>query len=447
MDFDLNEANLLFAETVNASPHVERLMRTLCREIGPRPSASEGMKQAQVFLAEQWRELGAVGVHTEPVSMPAWDEGEATLEVIAPVRRTFDTLGCINSASGSVEAPLLDAGALTYDDLYALGEAAHGAGLLARGHMFGQQGAEPLQKKVSVAEAAGAAAVILTGSHPDQPAIYFINRSAVPVLNVSEQAGKELAELCRGGRARAKLQASGRARAARCANLVGQLGPDDADTDLIVTCAHLDSFFLAPGAVDDASGIVSITEIARALAPLAASFRRTLRLIAFTGEEYGYAGSKAYVREHAGELDRIRFVLSQDCLFDTTAKGMAVMWSPSMHEYITAAMAGLHPELDVRNFFCMSSDYLPVMLAGVPAGRPADWTKAAMADTHTRLDTDDRVDIPSLKANAVVFGRLLLKLLTDPKPLPAHRNSPDRVRELARRDGAAEQLRWQIALT
>ncbi|HET9986911.1 MAG TPA: M20/M25/M40 family metallo-hydrolase, partial [Kofleriaceae bacterium] len=73
--------------------------------------------------------------------------------------------------------------------------------------------------------------------------------------------------------------------------------------EVIVLGGHLDSIAMggissnAPGADDDASGIATLTEIARAL--LAADYRpeRTIKIIAYEAEEVGLLGSQAIVRD------------------------------------------------------------------------------------------------------------------------------------------------------
>jgi hypothetical protein len=86
------------------------------------------------------------------------------------------------------------------------------------------------------------------------------------------------------------------------------------------------------------------------------------------------------------------------------------------------------------------------MLAGVPAARPADWHNSFPQWTHAVEDTDDEVPVAWLQSNALIYSRLLLKLLTDPGVLPARRNSSKKIKELVQRDGAAEALRWQVLL-
>ena len=59
---------------------------------------------------------------------------------------------------------------------------------------------------------------------------------------------------------------------------------------------------------------------------------------------------------------------------------------------------------------------------------------------HTRQDTDDKVPVEWLRANAQVFAPLLLRVLTDPESLPFSRKTPSEVRMLLREEGAEDIL-------
>lgn len=133
-------------------------------------------------------------------------------------------------------------------------------------------------------------------------------------------------------------------------------------------------------------------------------------------------------------------------MFESTAQGVAVMGAPKLRNYIANGLRRSHPRVEVRNLFCMSSDYLPFLLAGVPAGRPADWRNSFPSWTHTVLDTEEKVPARWLKSNADVCANILLRMLTDPKPLPSQRKSPEEVQKLVVRENAAEPLRWQVLL-
>lgn len=81
-------------------------------------------------------------------------------------------------------------------------------------------------------------------------------------------------------------------------------------SELVVIGAHLDSTAAndfpyqpatdpAPGADDDASGVVGVLEVARVLKALADQVKpqRTIRFVLFNAEEQGMRGSRAYTRD------------------------------------------------------------------------------------------------------------------------------------------------------
>lgn len=84
----------------------------------------------------------------------------------------------------------------------------------------------------------------------------------------------------------------------------------------ILLTAHLDSITgedpteNAPGADDNATGVATLMEAARVLR--AYSFKRTIKIVFFTGEELGLHGSQAYVAQHEDELKHIVGVINLD---------------------------------------------------------------------------------------------------------------------------------------
>lgn len=78
----------------------------------------------------------------------------------------------------------------------------------------------------------------------------------------------------------------------------GTTHPDE----VVVLSAHLDSkslskpFIQAPGADDNATGAATLLEAVRLFRFY--SFQRTIKVIWFSGEEWGMLGSQAYVKDH-----------------------------------------------------------------------------------------------------------------------------------------------------
>lgn len=438
----LNRANTDIAGMINTSPHGEQLMKLLC-QIGPRPTGSAAMWRATKFLSKKWIEFGAANVHTEEVPVVAWDECKSQLELIAPTYRSYESLQCINTASGMAEGKLLDVGRGDVETVHQLNETVHGAILLTKGHEISGGKYDPVHKRVCLLEDIGAAGVILVSQQHNLPAIHYMypnNPITIPVVSVSEMDGKNLAELAGDQDARVRIETEGHAYQTKCFNLVAEIGRKHKSQEKVILSAHLDSFYIAPGAFDNLAGVVTMTEIARSLAPFRDNFTRTLRIIAFTGEEYGFAGSKCYVRNHVDEMEYVQFVLNLDGLFNKTAEGLAVFWSPEMRGYIERALRKVHPEVDVRNHFGMSSDYLSFMLQGIPAGRPAHWQGSFPLWGHTSEDTDDKIPVEWLRSNAIVCARVLLKMLTDKESLPSKQKTYDQVCALLQQENAQDLI-------
>jgi len=85
-------------------------------------------------------------------------------------------------------------------------------------------------------------------------------------------------------------------------NVIGEI-PGQSD-EIIVIGGHLDSWDLATGAIDDASGIAITTAAAKLVGDLRGKPKRTIRVVMWGAEEVGVHGGKAYAQQHADEIDR-----------------------------------------------------------------------------------------------------------------------------------------------
>ena len=99
------------------------------------------------------------------------------------------------------------------------------------------------------------------------------------------------------------------------AEKTGETYPDD----IVIICAHYDStspaasrLTLAPGADDNASGTAAVLEAARILALYPLDF--TIRFIAFSAEEWGLYGSRAYATAAGLAGERIIGVINLDMI-------------------------------------------------------------------------------------------------------------------------------------
>jgi hypothetical protein len=87
--------------------------------------------------------------------------------------------------------------------------------------------------------------------------------------------------------------------------------------EIVIVCGHFDSISLqpsefAPGADDNGTGTAATLNAARVMADM--YFDRTVRFIAFSGEEQGLRGSQAYAQRSALQGDNIIAVINLDMI-------------------------------------------------------------------------------------------------------------------------------------
>lgn len=72
--------------------------------------------------------------------------------------------------------------------------------------------------------------------------------------------------------------------------------------EVVMLGGHMDSWHAGTGATDNAAGVAVAMEAARIIQSLGLKPRRTIRVALWSGEEEGLYGSRAYVKQHFGEM-------------------------------------------------------------------------------------------------------------------------------------------------
>ncbi len=167
-------------------------------------------------------------------------------------------------------------------------------------------------------------------------------------------------------------------------NVVGTLEGTDPEAGYYVVCAHYDAIGsrtrgswdwrtdAAPGADDNASGVALLLESARILATR--SFPWSLRFIAFSGEEIGLWGSRAYALQAAEREDKIIGVMNFDMIgFNNRRHRLELVTNPAsrwMVQWMAEANEryGIGLKLDVlEDPAARLSDHAPFWARGYDA--------------------------------------------------------------------------------
>jgi hypothetical protein len=208
-----------------------------------------------------------------------------------------------------------------------------------------------------------------------------------------------------------------------CFNTVGEVRGGEKPDEFVVVGAHLDSWDLATGTMDNATGSCVVLETARVVAALAKQGyrpKRTIRFCLFTGEEQGLHGSRQYVKTHADEMDRTSLALVHDTgtgkVFGFGVHGQAKTKEVLEPELATLAAAEGWRGLDLGGV--NGSDHQAFHPAGVPGFACRQDIDEYRLTHHTQTDTFDHAKGPNLVQGSQVMAVTCVRVANLPELLP-----------------------------
>lgn len=435
-----------------------RNLLELCDGIGNRWAGSASEHRAGEFLRDKLQDYGLENVRLEPVEFGAWERGEATLQMTAPVEKAFSCVALPYCPADEIEADPIDVGAGEEEDFQRLGEAVRGkiAVCAAETNPLGRPAGKLSHRtdKLRRAVDAGAVAFIFVNQNPGllhiTGGIGAAGGKPAPIvgIGVSWETGSAILRLAKRGAAPARLRVKtgGRFFANVSYNVVGEIPGATRPGELVLAGAHYDGHDISQGALDDGAGTVVCLEAARVLAALPRErIGRTIRFVLFCGEEVGLFGSWAYTAAHEDEAVRTRFMLN----LDTAGRGkggseaLTLTGAPDLIPYFQDHAAAMKYAYPVRHDFNSHSDHFPYALRGIPTGTlssPDDTaTLVGRGWGHTEADTVDKATLRGLQMASMVAARVLLQVARD-DAFPGRRRTRDEVLAQVREAGLEDPL-------
>jgi hypothetical protein len=250
-----------------------------------------------------------------------------------------------------------------------------------------------------------------------------------------EAAGKPLPKFPIPGKIRAKVVVD--ESRVNSPNVVGILPGGDAalKDEYVLLSAHLDHIGVGEpvdgdktnnGAMDNASGIATLIEVARLLEQSEQPLKRSVVLLACTGEEKGLLGSRYYAGKPTVDINKIVANLNFDMYLPIIPLKAVMALGAEESELgemlrAAAAEAGLEVERDPepqRNRFIRSDQYSFIQ-RGVPAlafkfgAEPGSEDEKAMNDWYSNRyhSPSDDLSQPVNKEGAVQFNSLMATLV------------------------------------
>ncbi|HVP10995.1 MAG TPA: M20/M25/M40 family metallo-hydrolase [Phycisphaerae bacterium] len=414
----------LVAEVITASEIAPNL-RTLCMP-GGRLSGSANGEAAEQWVANKVRSYGLSNVHFEPFAMTTWQDRSTEVTVMDDPPVTLhpaQVLGnCLSTPAEGITGELVDVGKGTADDFAAKADLLKGRIALAH-HSNVHRGAQ-----MRSALQAGAIGMLLGSDLEDQVVVGNCHEGPKPEPGVAigkADCDKLAARLAAGEAVKVNIKVEAEAWECWPRNVVAEIPGRGFDAgDVVLVGAHLDSWHLAEGAIDNGTGSATILEAARALIRIDPHPRRTIRFVWFMGEEHGLLGSEAYVKQHAGELDHIVAMVNVD--MPGEPRKIISFGHPEVMDLVRSVqqeLPGYEIEQQVVEAHGGGSDHSSFMQQGICCLALHGDLGPGVKYYHSHDDKYEQVDRRGLNGAAAVIAVLAHRLAESPER-PATRLTP-----------------------
>ena len=411
---------MIQAATADDSP-LEKNLKELTTVIGGRIPGSAANEKAVDWAVRAFRAAGVADVKTESFRLPVgWREGATSARIIAPESLQLKLVSTGWSPpivpSSGIGAPLVDVGDGDDSGFAKAGTSARDAIIFV--HQKQMASVEDLAGEYTRAPAiidraveAHAAAIFWMSVQPG--ALLYRRTSTpgggalekIPQAVVARDDSEKLGELLASGQpVRVHFTMPNSATGPiQAKNVIAEIKGWDKPDEFVILGAHLDSWDLGQGALDNGCDAAMVIDAARVIHASGSLPRRSIRFVLFNAEEQGMVGSHAYVEAHSAELDNAIAAV----IFDSGSGAVTGYSVEGRKELIPDIQKALDPAkpLGVSSFTSeadIETDNFDFLLEGVPTLLPNQELANYLPNYHASSDTFEKLDIPDLKRQSAI---------------------------------------------
>ena len=397
----------------------------LTTRIGPRMAGTEADARAVAWAEELLNETGFDRVWLQPVTFPTWHRKLERAVITSPAE--FDMVTLALGFSPATPEGGVTGKVVMFDDLAAL-EAAdpaevEGRIVFIRNRMEAARdgsGYGPAVQARSIgarvaAQKGGLALMIRSiGTSSNRFAHTGTQRfdadtralSAVAISNPDADRLERLIDLGEPVQALIEVDAEF-VETYTSHNVIAEITGAKYPEQIVALGAHLDSWDVGTGALDDGAGIAIITEAGRLILDLDRRPDRSIHIIYFAAEEIGLWGGRAWAEDNADNFHNIQVGAESDFgagpIYEIAARVSDEAWP--VIEAIQAELAPLGIELGGRRAMG-GPDFIPSAPFGMAAVDLRQDGTTYFDYHHTENDTLDKIDPEELAQNAAAYAVL-----------------------------------------
>jgi Peptidase family M28 len=401
-----------------------RFLETLTTMIGQRLAGTSAEARAAILAEKALEQAGFDTVHRESFPMTAWLRGREEASVVSPAPQRL----VVTALGGSIATPATGITAeialfRLYFDLLAAppgslsGKIAVVTQRMPRVMDGSSYGAANPIRRLGPSEAAkrGAIAYLNRSLGTDNHRFahagatnYQSDAPRIPAAALSNPDADQLERLAARGKVRVHLVLTPRTdEKAQSWTVSAELKGRERPDEIVLIGAHLDSWDLGTGAIDDGAGDAIVAAAGRLIAQLKPRPKRSLRVVLFGAEEMDVSGP-AYAKAHAAEAPHIALAAESDFgarkiyTFLAPVGTAKTAFVKTLADTLTPLGIFLNREPALRS----GDDIAPLRKLGVPVIAMRQNGLDYFDIHHTADDTFDKVDPQELAQNIAAWAAM-----------------------------------------
>ena len=417
-----DDANALILQSFQSDLGYQ-IIESLTTEVGQRLAGTEAEARARDWGVAKFKELGFKNVRIEPFQVDRWERHSEHAEITSP----FPQKLMITALGGSIATvPEGIVGQVVrFENLQALKDAPmkglKGKIVFVDEYMTRTQdgsgyGVAVKKRSGAAVEAGkrGAVAALIRSVGTDHHRFphtgqmtYDQNVVKVPIAALSAPDADQLHRALGRGDVEVKLQIDVQSYGkSQSGNVIAEI--PGVTNEIVIIGAHLDSWDLGTGAVDDGAGIGITVGAAKLILDMNKKPKRTIRIVMFGAEEVGLVGAIAYAKGHANELDRhvvgaeSDFGAGKVWRFDTNFAESKLYKAKAIHKVLEPLGIALG-----SNNASGGPDMGPLRMLGMPVVtlKQNGWDYFDLH--HTPNDTFDKINSEDIAQNVAAYSAFI----------------------------------------
>lgn len=413
-----------------------QVVESLTTEVGPRLAGSEAEARAREWAVKKLKALGFKNIRVEHFDVPLWTRGIETAEIISPFPQplTITALGgSVSTSANGVEGEIyvvpslkvlkkVKANALKGKIVFVdetMARTQDGSGYSAAVGKRRETGFEAhrVGAKAALIRSVGTSNHRFAHTGQMKRVTEMTDDPSVPTAALSAPDADQLARILnKTDKVRVKVTLTPQTRSqVQSGNVIAEIPGNKSPQEIVLIGAHLDSWDLGTGAIDDGAGVGIVVAAAHLIkSTLRKAPKRTIRVVLFGSEEVGLVGAYHYARKHKDELDQHIIAAESDFGADVVWQFGSNNVAEDKLDIIKAFQEVLRP-LDIipgstTAYGGPDIKYLREM--GVPVAELKQNGVDYFDLHHTPDDTLDKIDIDKLRQNIAAYAAFVY-LATD----------------------------------